>query len=135
MRRQLTDTPPTPVTMGIATPVTVTDAQATTTLPMPVEAIRKSLMPVPVTDILSTAESQLEASCINILQVHQDSTNMSVCSSDSDAHENLKSHFNYRLSDKVNTTFKELFGNVNNNSVREILPKINEYNNEIAKFV
>ena len=56
-------------------------------------------------------------------------------SSDLDAQENLKSHFNDSLSNKIYTTFKELFSNVNIDSVHEILPKLNEYNREIAKFV
>ena len=58
-----------------------------------------------------------------------------MCHSDFDAQENLKSHINDRLSDKIYTTFRELFSNVNINSVWGILPKINEYNWEIAKFV
>ena len=53
----------------------------------------------------------------------------------SDTQENVNSYFNDRLSDKVYTTFKELFSNVNINSICEILPKINQYNNEIGKFV
>ena len=35
----------------------------------------------------------------------------------------------------IYTTFRELIRNIKINSVREILPKINEFNREIAKFV
>ena len=135
--RQLTGIPPTPVMMGTATPVMVTDAQATTMPPIPVKAIPEPLMPVPVMDIPMLppmVESQLGGSSINNLQGHQDSSNISMCSSDLDEEEILKSHFNDRLSDKVYTTVKELFSNVNIDSVHEILPKINEYSSEIAKF-
>ena len=46
-------------------------------------------------------ETQLGGSYINNPQVHQDSSNIFMCSSDSDTQENLKSHFNGRLSDEV----------------------------------
>ena len=58
-----------------------------------------------------------------------------MCSSDSDAQENLKKAILMRGCDKVYTAFKELFSIVNMNSMHEILSKINEYNSEIAKFV
>ena len=61
---------------------------------------------------------QLEGSYINNLQIH-DSSNISMCSSDSDAEENLNSHFNDRLSDQIYNTFRELFSNVNIDSVLE----------------
>ena len=128
---------PTLVTSGMTTPVTTTDAQVTPTLPVPVKAIPDPTLPVPVTVIPvkpPIAESQLVGPYINNPQVH-DSSNISVCSSDADTQENLKSHFNDRLSDKIYTTFRELFSNVNIDSVWEILPKINEYNREIATFV
>ena len=60
---------------------------------------------------------------------------ISVCSSDLDAQENLKYYFHDRLSDEIYTTFRELFSKVNIDSLCEVLPKINEYNWEIAKFV
>ena len=80
-------------------------------------------------------ESQLGGSYINNPQVHYASSNISMCSSDLNTQENLKSHFNDRLSDKIYTTFKELFSNVNINSVCQLLPKINENNNERVKFL
>ena len=104
-------------------------------LPVPVKAVPELTMPAPVTVISvqqPIVESQLGGFCINNLQVH-DSSNISVHSSYWDAQANLKSHFNDRLSDKIYTTFMELFSNVNIDSVCEILPKINEYNREITK--
>ena len=128
-RRQVTGIPLTTVMMDTATPVTVTDVQATTKLLVPVKTIPGSLMPVPVTVIPMQppiVESQLGGSYINNLQVHHDSSNISRCSSDSDAQQNIKSHFIDRSNDKILTTFKELFSNVNIDSVCEILPKINK---------
>ena len=96
----MTDIPPTPVTMGTATPAIATDAKATPMLPVSVKAVLELTMPVPVTVTVilvqpPMAESQLGGFYINNLQVH-DSSNISMCSSDSDAQENLKSHFNDR---------------------------------------
>ena len=65
----------------------------------------------------------------------QDNSNISVCSSDAGALENLRSLLNKRLNDKVYTMFKELFSNTNIDSVHKILPKISIYNNEVAGFV
>ena len=127
-RRQVASIPPIPETMGTATPVTATEDQATPMPPLAIEAVPEATMPAPVTVIPMQppiAESQLGGSYINNLQVH-DSSNISVCSSDMDTQENLKSHFNDRLGDKIYTTFRELFNSVNINSLYEKLPKINE---------
>ena len=62
--------------MGIGIPVTATDAQATSMLPIPVKAIPELTVPVPVTVILvqpPMVENQLGGSYINNMQVH-DST-------------------------------------------------------------
>ena len=58
-----------------------------------------------------------------------------MCSLDLDVQENLKSHFNDRLSNEIYNTLRELFSNININNVQEILPKINEYNRKIAMFI
>ena len=84
-------------------------------LPVLVETKLKPPVPETVLPMQSTiVESQLGASYINIhsQQLAHDNTNISVCSSDSNAQENLKSHFNERLKDKNYTTFKELFSNI-----------------------
>ena len=39
------------------------------------------------------------------------------------------------LNDKVYDTFKELFGNINVDSIKEALPKISVYNDIIARYV
>ena len=72
--------------------------------------------------------SQFGGSYITDTQAHHDGSNMSFCSLDSEAHENLKSHFNERLNNKVYSMFKELFSNVNVDSIKEVLPKISIYN-------
>ena len=85
--RQVTGIPSTPVTMGTATPVTATDTQAILAPPVPVKAVQELTLPAPVTVIPvqpPRAESQLGGSCINNLQVN-DSSDISMCSSDSEA--------------------------------------------------
>ena len=130
--------PSTPVTMGIASPNMITDAPAVTMLPAPEETEPKP--PVPETALPMQSpivECQLGTSYINnqSQQVTHDNTNISVCSWDFEAQENLKSHFNERLNDKIYTIFKELLCNTNIDSVCEILSKISMYNNKIARFI
>ena len=137
-RRQVTSLQPMPVTMGTATPITATDAQPTAMQPVPVETIPELLIPMPITEApmqLPIGNSQFQGSYITDIQVHHDGSNMSVCSSDSEGHENLKNHFNERLNDKVYSTFKELFSNVNVDSIKDVLPKISVYNDMIARYV
>ena len=52
-----------------------------------------------------------------------------------DEHEHLTNHFNESLSDKVYNTFKDLFSNVNLNSIQETYPKISIYDKIIVQFV
>ena len=49
--------------------------------------------------------------------------------------ENLKMLLNKKLNDKIYTTFRPTFSNINLDSISKISPKIHEYNNKIAKFV
>ena len=127
-RRQVTGIPPTPMTMGISSPIVCTDAPALTMPPAPVETeLKPPTMPESVLPMqLPTTESQLGASYIDnhSQQVAHNNTNISVCSSDSDAQENLKSLFDKRLNDKIYTIFKELFSNTNIYTVHKILPKL-----------
>ena len=86
--------PSTPVMMGIASPMAITETPAVTTLPASVEAKLDPPVPETVLPMKSPiAESQLGASYINnhSQQVAPDNTNISACSSDSDVQENLKS--------------------------------------------
>ena len=54
---------------------------------------------------------------------------------DAAMHEYLKNHFNELLNDKVYNTFKELFGSINIDSMKETLPKVSIYNDTIAWFI
>ena len=79
-------------------------------------------------------ESQLGDSYI--ITLHTENVgDVSLCNLDSVAHEYLKNHFNKRLNDKVVKTFKELFGNINTDSIKEAQPKVSVFNNIIAKYV
>ena len=128
---------PMPVTTGSNTSATTADV-TTTASPAQVEVALEHLMPVPVAEVpvqLPMVNSQLGGSYITNMQVHNDGSNVSICSLDSESHENLKSHFNERLNDKVYNTFKELFSNVNVDSIKEVLPKIRAYTDTIARYV
>ena len=95
-------------------------------------------MPVPVAEVpmqLQMVDSQLGGSYITNAQVHNDGSNVSICCLDLKAHKNLKSHFNERLNDKVYSTFKELFSNINTDSTKEVLCKMRVYNNTIASYI
>ena len=54
---------------------------------------------------------------------------------DADEGKHLTNHFNECLSDKTYKKFKDLFSNVNLNSIQETYPKISIYNKIIAQFV
>ena len=69
------------------------------------------------------------------MQVHNDSSNVSICSLVSETEDNLTSHFSERLNDKVCCTFKELFSKINVYSIKEVLPKIRAYNDTIISYV
>ena len=62
-------------------------------------------------------------------------SNIPVCSSDSFVQDNLQMLLNKKLNDKIYTTFKATFSNVNLDSVSKVKPKVHKYNNEINKFV
>ena len=49
--------------------------------------------------------------------------------------EYLKNHFNESLNDKIWNTFKDLFSNINIDSIQETYPKISIYNIIIMQYV
>ena len=118
-------------------PVTA-DAHTTTAPPAQVETAPEPLMPEPVSEVpmqLPMVDSQLGGLYIKNVQVHNDGCNVSICSLDSEAHKNLKSHFNERLNDKLYSTFKELFSNINVVSIKEVLRKIRAYSETISSYI
>ena len=141
-RRQVTRTLSILVTSGSTTPVTTPDAQATAMMPTQVETIQTESAPEPLAPvpIVGTPmqqphmDSKLGGSYITTTQA-QNTGNVSLCSLDLVAHEYLKHHFNERLNDKVYGTFKELFNNINTDSIKEALPKVSVYITIIAKHV
>ena len=50
-------------------------------------------------------------------------------------HEHLTNHFNEQLNVKILDTFKDLFSNVNVDSIQETYLKIGVYNKIIAQYV
>ena len=144
--------PPTPGTTGLMIPNTVPDAPVTpinilevpvtTTPPVQVNTIQaepapEPLMLEPIVGVPMQqpgVDSQLGGSYITNVQT-ENVCNVSLCNVDSVAHEYLKSHFNERLNDKVDKAFKDFFGNINTDSIKEALPKVSVNNNIIAKYV
>ena len=70
-----------------------------------------------------------------ILDIQHNGKHVSFHCTDADECEHLTNHFNECLSDKVYNTFKDLFSNVNLDSIQETYPKINIYNKIIAQHV
>ena len=93
--------------MELVSPVIGTDAPTVTMLPAPTKtkpqphAVPETVLPMQ----LPTTESHLGASYINdqSQQVTHNNSNISVCSSNSDAQENLKSLFIKRVNDQIYT--------------------------------
>ena len=77
--------------------------------------------------------SKLGGSYITTMQAQNDG-NFSVCSLHLVPHIYLKNHFNERLNDKVYDTFKEIFGNINVDGIKEALPKFSVYNDTILNL-
>ena len=126
-RRQVISIPPLPVTIESATPATTADAQTSTTLSVQVEIAPEPLRAVSIAEVSMQppmVNSQLGWSYITNMQVHNDGSNVSICSLDLEAHINLRSHFNEWLNDKVYITFKELISRSNKDSIKEVLLKI-----------
>ena len=139
-RRQVTHTPPKPITLGAASStiipsmaatlgssVTITSSgqEALAAVPDTPAMVEQGLSVPETAPLVTTAnnESQLGASCLNnyVHQVIPDN-NVSVCSSDSLAQENLKTLLHKRLNDTIYNICKETFSNTNLDSVRELSP-------------
>ena len=154
-RRQVTGIPPMPITPGVASPTII--PHVATTLGMPVAIMTQAQEALAATTVLDTPamveqelsvpetilpvhsatnESQLVAPYLNDC-THQviPNTNVSMCSSDSYAQENLKSLLNEKLNDKIYNTFKEMFSNTSLASVSELSPKVSSYNKETPTFI
>ena len=86
----------------------------------------------------SSVDNHLGGSYIvkaQVMQVENVSCHTSISSLDSVVHGYLRNHFNELLNNKVYDIFKELFGSINIVSMKETLPKVNIYNDTIARFV
>ena len=142
--RQLTGIPPTSITLQ-STPVSDLEV---VTVGIPhglseaewMEFTPGQLVPVLIVDayMQPSIANQYGGSYImeaQVMQVENGSCHTSLSSLDSVAHEYLKNHFNELLNNKVYNTFKELFANVNIDSMKEPLPEGSIYNDIIAQFV
>ena len=142
-----------PITLGAASPTVLQSmaanpgmpvtnantAQKVSAMVLDAQTVKEWEMSVPETTLPATtasSESQLGASYINNCTHHTSPSNtISVCSSDSFAQENLTSVLTERLNNKIYTTFKQNFNNINLGSINKALPIVCTYDQEIAKFI
>ena len=142
-----------PVTLGAASPTVILSMAAnpgkpennanpgqealTTALDAP--AMEEWQLSVPETAMPVTRasnQSQLGASYLNNWAQQVTSySNIFMCSSNSFAQENLKSLLIKRLNDKIYNTCKNNLSNINFDSIREMLPDVHAYNQEMAKLI
>ena len=145
-RRQVTSIPPAPITLGAASPTFIPSVAAnpgtSVTNTNPAKEASTAALNAPTVEewkllaaetalpaTTASNESQLGASYLNNHAHHTSPSNkISVCSSVSFAQENLKIVLTERLNDKIYTTFKENFRNINPDSISEMLPKVHAYN-------
>ena len=129
-RRQVTGIPPMPITSE-STPVSNLEVVTVTTPPElskteQIELAPEKLVPVPVVEVhmQPSVNNQLEGSYTmeaQVMQVENVSCHTSISSLTLLVHEYLKNNFNELLNDKVYNTFKELFENINIDSMKEAL--------------
>ena len=136
-RKQVTGILPTLVTTGSHTPATLIDTPTRKTLSQDVtKAELVARLPEPVflnEEPVAEPSNQLGESYVADLQ-HNDKHVPFHCT-DVDECKHLTNHFNECLSDKVYNTFKDLFTNINLDSIQETYPKSNVYNKIIMQFV
>ena len=135
----MTDIPPMPVTTGSHTLATSATAPTRKTMSEDitwVEVEARPPSPVPTTEEEmeeSSNNNQLGESYVADVQ-HSGSKAPFHCT-DVMTCEHLKNHFNKCLNDKINNTFKDLFSNINIDSIQETYPNISIYNSIIVQFV
>ena len=126
---------PMPVMAGSTTPTTKVNAQATAAQ---VETALEPLMPVSVMEVsmqLHLVDSQLGGSYLMNAQIHNDGSDISICSLDPETQDNLQPQSSERLNDKIYSAFKELFHHVNLDSIKEVFPETDAYNNTITWYI
>ena len=68
-------------------------------------------------------------------QVQQNGKHIPLLCTDVDEHEHFTNHFKEQLNVKILDMFKDLFSNININSIQETYPKISVHNKIIAQYV
>ena len=85
-----------------------------------------------------SVDNQLEGSYITeaqVMQVENVSGHTSISNLDLVMYKYLKNQFNELLNDNIYNTFKELFGGINIDIMKEALPKVSIYSDTTAQFV
>ena len=70
-----------------------------------------------------------------VADVQRSSKHVALYCTDVEEHEHLINHFNEQLNAKIFDTFKDLFNNININSIQETYLNISVYNKIIVQYV
>ena len=138
-RKQVTSILSTPVTTGSHIPATPIDAPTSKTLSEDVtqaELEARPPAPVPLNEEpaeKSSTSSQLGKSYV--ADVQHNGKHIPFHCTDTDECKHLTNHVNEHLSNEVYNMFKDLFSNVNHDSIQETYPKISIYNQIFMQFV
>ena len=141
-RRQVTSILPVLITLVVAVPMVIPSTEATPGMPETIATQPQAVLakttdlgtPSRVVQEVSVPETAQPATTTNnksqlgasYLNSHNDIPNINifVYSSDSFAQEILKTLLNEKLNDKIYTTFRASFSNINMDRVTEISPKV-----------
>ena len=126
-------------TKNIITPANQIDAPTSKTLAEDVtqaELVARQLTPATLEE-----EPMEEPSPSNelgesyVADIQQGGKHIPLHCNDVGEHEHLTNHFNEQLNPKIFNTFKDLFSNVNANSIQETYLKISIYNKIIMQYI
>ena len=101
-----------------------------------IEVIARPPSPVPINEdemVESSTNNQLGVSYV--ADVQHSGSNVPFHCTDTMTCKHLTNDLTECLYDKVYNTFKDLFNDININSIQETYPKISIYNNRIVQFV
>ena len=136
-RKQVTGIPPTPVTIGLHTLATLSDAPTSKTLAEDVtqdEFVARHLATLEEEPLEEPSPNNMLRESY-VAEVQQNGKHIPLPCTDGEEHEHLTNHFNEQLNMKILDTFKDLFSNVNINSIQTKYPKVSVYNKIITQYM
>ena len=127
------------MTIGSHTPATPIDVPTSNTLAE--DVTQADLLARPPAPVALNEEPMKDPSISNQLGesyvafIQQSRKHIPLHCTDVEAQEHLTNYLNEQLNAKIFNTFKDLFSNVNLDSIQEIYPKISIYSKIIAQYV